>query len=111
MQRKWDDGVCSARAVGLLQRAEKVNRARLLASVAPGLGSWLSALPCSNLGLRLDNQELRIAVGLRDGAPLMRPHRYGTSVGQVTQDGHHGLACRRSTGRHQRHALANDVIV
>src|SRR5271165_202234 len=27
------------------------------------------------------------------------------------QDGHHGLACRRSAGRHQRHALANDIIV
>src|SRR3989442_1056883 len=25
--------------------------------------------------------------------------------------GHHGLACRRSAGRHRRHALANDVIV
>ena len=26
------------------------------------------------------------------------------------EDGHHGLACRRSAGRHCRHALANDVI-
>jgi len=25
--------------------------------------------------------------------------------------GHHGLSCRRSAGRHRRHALANDVIV
>jgi len=30
---------------------------------------------------------------------------------EVTQNGHHGLACRRSAGRHRRHALANDVIV
>ena len=110
VQRKWDDGVCSARAEGLLQRADKVNRARLLASVAPGSGSWLSALPCSNLGLRLGNQELRIAVGLRVGAPLVRPHRCVCGT-EVTQDGHHGLACRRSAGRHRRHALANDVIV
>ena len=29
----------------------------------------------------------------------------------MSQDGHHGLACRRSAGRHRRHALANDVIV
>ena len=75
VQRKWDDGVCSAKADSLLQRADKVNRARLLASVAPGSGSWLSALPSANLGLRLGNQELRIAVGLRVGAPLVRPHR------------------------------------
>ncbi len=110
VQRKWDDGVCSAKADSLLQRADKVNRARLLASVAPGSGSWLSALPSANLGLRLGNQELRIAVGLRVGAPLVRPHRCVCGA-EVTQDGHHGLACRRSAGRHQRHALANDVIV
>ena len=41
--------MCSANAEGLLQRAgqgqliDKVNRARLLASVAPGSGFWLNA--------------------------------------------------------------------
>jgi len=28
----------------------------------------------------------------------------------VAANGHHGLACRRSAGRHVRHRLANDVI-
>jgi hypothetical protein len=40
----------------------------------------------------------------------VRPHRCVCGA-EVTQDGHHGLACRRSAGRHRRHALANDVIV
>ena len=40
----------------------------------------------------------------------MRPHRCVCGA-EVTQDGHHGLACRRSAGRHRRHALANDVLV
>ena len=110
VQRKWDDGVCSARAEGLLQRADKVNRARLLTSVAPGSGSWLNALPRANLGLRLGNQELRIAVGLRVGTPLVRPHRCVCGA-EVTQAGTHDLACRLSAGRHRRRALANDVIV
>ena len=94
-QRSWDDGVCGPRAEGLLARADTVGRARLLASVSPGSGSWLHALPCDNLGLRLGNDELRVAVGLRLGAPLVRAHRCvcGTEVGE---DGHHGLACRRS---------------
>jgi len=110
IQRAWDDGVCAARAAGLLQHADVVDRARLLASVAPASGSWLNALPCTNLGLRLGNEELRIALGLRLGAPLVRAHRCicGAEVGS---DGHHGLACRRSAGRHRRHALANDVLV
>ena len=29
----------------------------------------------------------------------------------MAQDGHHGLACRKSAGRHRRHALANDILV
>ena len=62
-QRAWDDGVSSAIHKNLLLQADPVARARLLASVAPGSGSWLQALPYTNLGLRLGNNELRIAVG------------------------------------------------
>ena len=40
----------------------------------------------------------------------MRPHRCVCGT-EVQQDGHHGLSCRRSAGRHRRHALANDVII
>ena len=41
---------------------------------------------------------------------MVRDHKClcGAEVGQ---DGRHGLACRRSAGRHRRHALANDIIV
>src|SRR5271163_4918778 len=112
VQRVWDDGICAVRSAGLLEHADTVNRARLLASVAPGSGSgsWLHVLPCANLGLRLGNGELRVAVGLRLGAPLVRAHQCVCGA-EVKQDGHHGLAYRRSAGRHRRQALANDVIV
>ena len=109
-QRVLDDGISDAISKKLLLQANPVNRARLLASLAPGSGSWLQALPCSNLGLRLGNDELRIAAGLRLGAPLVRAHRCVCGT-EVEPNGHHGLACRRSAGRHRRHALANDVIV
>src|SRR5688572_4029237 len=64
----------------------------------------------ASLGLRLGNDELRIAVGMRLGCPLDRPHKCicGTEVDEL---GHHGLSCRRSAGHHRRHALANEVIV
>jgi hypothetical protein len=109
-QKAWDDGICASKSARLLNGAGPVDRARLLASVAPGSGSWLHALPCTNLGLHLSNEELRIGVGLRLGAPLVRPHRCVCGA-EVEQDGRHGLSCRRSAGRHRRHALANDVIV
>jgi len=109
-QRAWDDGLCTSKSARLLSGVGQVDRARLLASVASGSGTWLHALPCSNLGLLLSNEELRIGVGLRLGAPLVRPHRCSCGA-EVKEDGHHGLSCRSSAGRHRRHALANDVIL
>jgi len=109
-QRAWDDGISSAICSSLLVQAGSVDQARLRASIAPGSGSWLQALPCANLGLRLGSEELRIAVGLRIGAPLVRAHRCVCGA-EVETNGHHGLACRRSAGRHRRHAMANDVII
>jgi len=50
-----------------------------------------------------------MAVGLRLGTDMVREHlcRCGATV---RADGLHGLACRRSAGRHARHSMANDVI-
>ena len=101
---------CAAPRRRVCWRADTVNRARLLASVTPGAGSWMQSLPCTNLGLRLGREELRIAIGLWLGAPLVRAHRCAGCGTEVGQNGHHGLACRRSAGRHRRHALSNDVM-
>jgi hypothetical protein len=48
---------------------------------AAGSGSWLHALPIFTLGLRLSDDETRIAVGLRLGAPNVRQHT--VSVGLI----------------------------
>lgn len=108
-QRRWDDPICMGKSEALINAADEVGRARLLACRAPGSGSWLHALPSSALGLRLSNDEVRISSGLRLGIPLVREH---TCVcgSRVAPNGHHGLSCRRSAGRHLRHRLANDII-
>ena len=58
----------------------------------------------------MDDSALRVAVGLRLGASIVLPHKCvcGTAVGKL---GHHGLACKRSAGRHLRHNLLNDTIL
>ena len=108
--RAWDDPCCKKVADQLLSTAtDDVERARILASLCTTSGAWLQALPISSVGLRMDNDVIRVAVGLRLGANLCEPHTCpcGTSV---DARGIHGLACKRSAGRHPRHGLLNDII-
>ena len=84
-------------------------RGRLLAVRAPKAGAWLNAIPVPALGLKLDNESLRIAVGLRLGAKLNSA--YNCACGIAVEDSViHGLDCRRSLGKHSRHSAVNDVI-
>jgi len=48
--------------------SDSSDKARLQAVRAPHSGDWLNALPLSACGLRLDNNTVHIAVGLRLGA-------------------------------------------
>ena len=93
----------------MLASANMTGKVRLLACRATGSGLWLHALPSANLGLRLSDEETRIAVGLRLGMPLVLEHNCVCGV-QVESDGLQGLACRKSAGRHLRHSIANDLI-
>ena len=108
-QRAWDDAVCNAKFEHLLSRADQQSRARLRAVSSPDAGVWLHTLPCRNLGLCLSDRELRVAVGLRLGAPLVRSHTCVCDT-LVESLAYHGLSCRRSAGRQRRHAQANEVI-
>ena len=109
-QKAWDDPVCCATFNSLLSRADRSSKARLLAAVSPDSGAWANTLPIRNLGLCLSDREIRVAAGLRIGAPIVREH-VCVCRGTVDVLGHHGLSCRRSAGRQRRHALANDVLV
>ena len=104
-------GISLAAADRLLENAsDELDRARLLASRSSEAGAWLHALPVSSLGLRLDDDSLRVAVGLRLGTPLCSPHQCQCCGEEVDVMGRHGLSCRRSEGRHHRHAAMNDII-
>ena len=109
-QRSWDDPCCEVQADMLLEAAvDHVDRARLLAARSPCSGDWLEALPLSSVGNKMDNVTVRIAAGLRLGAPIVRPHVCVCGK-TVAVDGHHGLSCRFGSGRHSRHNQVNDVL-
>ena len=109
-QRAWDDPCCQRSSSLLLSSAvDDSERARLRASLTASSGAWLQALPISSVGLRMDDDVIRVAVGLRLGANLCEPHTCTCGI-LVDARGTHGLACKRSAGRHPRHGLLNDVV-
>ena len=86
------------------------SRAHLLAATTEYSGAWLTAMPISSLGLRMDDDTIRIAVGLRLASTLSYPHQCSHCGAEVDSSVMHGLSCRWSDGRHLRHAAINDLI-
>ena len=66
----WDRPLIDKVVSGLHTRLfDPTNQARLKVISAPHAGDWLLALPITNCGLRLDDESIRVAVGLRLGFP------------------------------------------
>ena len=93
----------------LAAAAGPADRAHQLSSCAQESGDWLNALPLANIGLRLDNGAVSIAVSLRLGLPAVHAHPCACGAA-VVATGHHSLSCARSAGRQGRHASANNII-
>ena len=70
---------------------------------------WLNVVPCNNLGLKRDDQQLRIPIGLRLGANICVAHTCHCGK-RVERDGLHGLPCTKSAGRFSRHPSLNSLI-
>ena len=98
-QSSWDKASIQ-KSQQILQEGvtTQVDKARLLAVSEPGNGDWLKAYPISSCGLRLDNEVLRIAVGLRLGLPLCEEHPCPCGE-TVDRSGLHGLSCHTAEGK------------
>ena len=93
----------------ILENADVITQSRLLATFSMESAAWLSALPARTLGNLLDDSSLRITVGLRLSTVVCTEHK--CICGQIVDKfDHHGLACKRSRGRHARHSSPNDAI-
>ena len=110
-EKNWDGISCTATASSLLDSAtDEVTWARLLAVMSRDTGAWLQALPNSSLGLRSDDNTLRISVGLHLGTAIGVPHLCHCCGKEVTAFGIHGLSCKSSSGRHHRYAAINEIM-
>src|SRR6218665_2525503 len=109
-QGSWDRPSVDKDKMSILaSMSNPVDRARMRAACFPHSRDWLTALPITFCGLCIENEGVRVAVGLRLGLDLCSPHmcQYGDAV---SSDGHHGLVCRLSKGRSIRHHAINDII-
>jgi hypothetical protein len=109
-QQTWDKPIVSSELSQLLARqTDNYNKARLLAASSNHSGDWLHAIPITSCGLRLDDDAVRVAVGLRLGCDICHPHSCPCGA-IVDVRGSHALSCKRSAGRLIRHNYLNDVI-
>ena len=109
-QRTWDLPLAETTAAGLLERADQISRARLLAAGLRESGLWLHALPTPVLGTLLDSETFRVSIALRVGAEVCSTHT--CRCGRVMDArGLHGLSCKYSAGRHPRHAALNEIVM
>ena len=70
---------------------------------------WLNVVPCQNLVLGLDDQQLRISIGLCLDAYICFAHTCHCGE-RVKRDRLHSLSCTKSAGRFSRHATVISLI-
>ena len=110
-QKNWDTPRVSHIADRLLEEApDDRSRSQLLACSARKSGVWLNSLPIQSLGLRMDDDTVRVDVGLCLGAPLCKPHTCQHCGTQFDQQATHGLSCRDSEGCHHQNSAINDIL-
>ena len=80
--------------------SDSISRARLMAVFTPQAVAWLQVLPISALGLRMDDETIRIAMALRLGLPICTPHTCRQCGIRVDIYVHHGLSCHKNSGKH-----------
>ena len=92
-QSQWDGPLLQevlSSVSGALQ--DPYDQARLRAVQFPHASDWLHALPLTAYDLRLSDEAVRVAAGLRLGLAICEPHTCACGA-PVSSRGSHGLAC------------------
>ena len=109
-QKEWDSPAVAKNSKMVVEAArDQIDRARLLAVAAPHASDWLNALTIASCGLRLDDESIRVAIGLRLGLMICEPHE--CFCGAIFDKyGIHCLSCKFGPGRITRQSILNDLL-
>ena len=106
----WDrPGIQADRLLVESSLSSPFQRAAFLAASSQHSGDWLHALPIASCGMRLDDEAVRVAIGLRLGLEICAPHQCHCGA-QVDAFGRHGFVCKKAPGRTIRHHALNDLV-
>ena len=109
-QKNWTQSVNVKTAQDLISRMDDKRSKVFNALQGKFWCQWLNVVPCKNLGLKLNDQQLRISIGLRLGANICVGHTCHCGK-RVERDGLHGIFCTKSDGRsHVIYATLNSLI-
>ena len=108
-QREIYDKITEKQVSQFLQEATASDAARLHGAACKGASDWLNAMPSRSLGLHMSDEQLRIAVSFRLGAPICSSHTCWCGA-KVEVDGSHAFVCLCSRSRHARHQLSSEII-
>ena len=97
IQKNWTEPIFDSEIADLILRLEPTDVKRFNAFQDRFGSQWLNVIPCKNLRLKLSNQQLRNAIGLRLGSKICKRHN---CVGgkDVTEYGWHGLIASKMQG-------------
>jgi len=84
---------------------EPSEQAKFLATMAPHSGDWLLALLIASCGFQLDDEAVRVAVGMRLGLSLKC-----SSGSNIDAQGLHTTLCEEAPAHMARHQVINDII-
>ena len=109
IQKNYTEPIFDSEIAELILRLEPTDVKRFNAFQDRFGSQWLNVIPCKNLRLKLSNQQLRIAIGLRLGSKICELHKCVCGK-DVTEDGWLGLSCLKSAGRFSRHSNLNALV-
>uniref|UniRef100_A0A8D8T3R7 Uncharacterized protein n=2 Tax=Cacopsylla melanoneura TaxID=428564 RepID=A0A8D8T3R7_9HEMI len=109
VQKEWGEILMKKKIGRELTFVRDEDNARLKPIQTKESCAWLNALPCKNVGTLLDDNTLRICMGLRLGCDICQP--FTCPCGErIDSKGLHPLCCQKSSGRFFRHSEVNNII-